>query len=109
MARPGIWAGHEARGGSIPAVGLRPTNNNVAGTKIGRSDSLPAPSVFHLDSLFLNTNAAAGIYEMASRTRGGRWTARIRALNPNWLKAGRTRGEPRACRWCSGKRCPEPD
>jgi len=68
MARPEIWVGHiacreaarrfsgkqnrkaweaHARGGSIPAVGLRPTSNNVAGTKIGRLNPLLASSVFH--------------------------------------------------------------
>jgi hypothetical protein len=35
-ARPEIWAGGEARGGSIPA-GLRPTSNEAASPKIGPS------------------------------------------------------------------------
>jgi len=48
MARPEICGGHEARGGSIPEVGLRPTNNNVADTKIGRSGSLSARWFLHL-------------------------------------------------------------
>jgi len=46
-------------------VGLRPTNNNVAGTKIGRFTLLFTPSVFHFVSFFI-IHAAAGIYEMAS-------------------------------------------
>ena len=47
-------------------MGLRPTNNNVAGTKIGRSPLLFVPSDFHFVSLFLHHHATVGIYEMAS-------------------------------------------
>ena len=46
-------------------MGLRPTNNNVVGTKIGRSPRLFAIANFHFVSFFLLPLAAAGICEMA--------------------------------------------
>jgi hypothetical protein len=48
-------------------VGLRPTNNKVAGTKIGRPGHLLVSSVFHFVSFFFDPIAAAGICELASK------------------------------------------
>jgi hypothetical protein len=58
-------------------VGLRPTNNNVAGTKIGRSGSLFAHPVFHISCSSSDPNAAAGICEMASSVPAARHFALI--------------------------------
>jgi len=50
-------------------VGLRPTNNNVAGTKIGRSGFLLpfSFSILFFPLFFNQSNAVADIYGMASR------------------------------------------
>jgi hypothetical protein len=67
MARPDIWAADEAQGGSIPAVGLRPTSNEVSSPKIGRS---PIGSYRHFlvfPCFFPRLYAAAGIYELTSK------------------------------------------
>ena len=58
--------------GESPAVGLRPTSNNVAGTKIGRSGSLSAYWFFHMVSVSFAPNASAGICEMASNHNAGK-------------------------------------
>jgi hypothetical protein len=65
MARPEIWAGYEAQGGSIPAVGLRPTSNEASGPKIGRSHRISTLLFFAFSLLVPRSNAAANIYEMA--------------------------------------------
>ena len=46
-------------------MGLRPTNNKVAGTKISRS-GFPSPVTSSIFLFFFHLNAAAGICEMAS-------------------------------------------
>ena len=53
-----------------PRRGLRPTNNEVAGPKIGRL-RLPYAWYFFFIACFHSCHAASGIYEMASSMRNG--------------------------------------
>jgi hypothetical protein len=57
---------------------LRPTNNEVAGPKICRFQSLFSLH-FAFFSFFLRFNAAAGVYEMASKARGRGQSEQTRA------------------------------